>query len=205
MHFLISNLQERVYANFGYRIEAVVPNGVDRCVCNSKITRESKSILFAGRDHGKGLKQLLLALRELKGFHLHLAGSDRLLEIIAESDYRGKVTFHGKLSQKNLFELLHKIKFVSALSECFDVYPSMVLEAISHGALPLTSTRAGNSQLVEKIDPDLVLEMEKIINLSFLYDLDTGFDCYAGKQPDLISFEDSFSIYDSFICTFEKL
>ena len=204
MHFLISNLQERIYVNFGYRIKAVVPNGVDRCVCNSYATRESRSILFAGRDNGKGLTQLLLALREQKGFHLHLAGSDRLLEIIAEANYQGKVTFHGKLSQDNLFELLHQIKFVSALSECFDVYPSMVLEAISHGALPLTSTRAGNSQLVEKMDPNLVIDMEKIINLNFLYDLDEGFNRYAGKHPNLISFEDSFSIYDSFICSLEK-
>jgi len=49
------------------------------------------------------------------------------------------------------------VGFVAVLSECFDVYPTISLEAISHGALVLTNRNTGNSDLVESIDPKLLV------------------------------------------------
>jgi hypothetical protein len=74
-----------------------------------------------------------------------------------------RYVFHGQLNQDQIARLLHEVQFVAVFSECFDVYPSIVLESLVHGAIPFTYPTVGNSNLVASVSPDLILEIGQSI------------------------------------------
>lgn len=167
----ISDLQKRIYEGFLFRSGIVIPNGVSECSCLTKSSkREPDSVLFAGRSAGKGLENLISRINT-SNFILHLAGGPEL-EIIASTHLdSSRFIYHGSLAQRELFELMHKVSFVSVMSECFDVFPSVSLEAIRHGALVLCSRTIGSADLVEQFSSFTVLQYNTAPDLKSLSEL----------------------------------
>jgi len=155
----ISDLQAEIYRSFGFRIDEVIPNNVEKCVCviPSREQRQNKILLFAGRAYAKGLDQVFELVKSNPGVNLYLAGPSELAQRAKKLLGSEQFSYFGNLDPEDLFKLLHKVGFVAVLSECFDVYPTITLEAISHGALVLTNRNTGNSDLVESIDLNLLV------------------------------------------------
>jgi len=164
--FAISEQQKEIYSDFGFRITSTIANGFDECNCGetSKIER---TILFAGRENGKGLSLALEAAKK-NSWVLHLAGDSRLKDIVSEKMNPTEYEFHGKLSQEELFSLIHKMEFVAVLSQCYDVYPSIAIEALVHGSLPLITRSCGNWPLISNISSNLVIPAAQVPDLEWL-------------------------------------
>ena len=167
----ISPMQQQIYSRFGFRSRSIIPNGVDSCECDkNSIVRDSKSILFAGRSTGKGFELLLQALEKNLEFHLHLAGGLDLQHQAQRRLESTSFTYHGALNSSEVHSLIHKVDMVSVASECFDVYPTITLEALRHGSYPITTKVTGNFRLVESISYHLLLEYGSPIDLKGILD-----------------------------------
>lgn len=155
----ISQLQAEIYKSFGFKISAVIPNNVEKCSCKLPLEtrRENTILLFAGRSYAKGLEEVFEITQENPSTILYLAGPSDLPERAKSKLNPDQFYYFGNLEPSKLYELLHKIGFVVVLSECFDVYPTITLEALSHGSLVLTNRNTGNSELVASIFPNLVI------------------------------------------------
>lgn len=164
----ISQLQEKILKESGLDVTSVISNGVDKCICDSKprSTEGKFHVLFAGRPNAKGLELLAQAVSKDPNSHLHLAGSNSLIEIVDQYLDSNQYTFHGTLSLMEIYNLIHKVDLVSVISQCFDVYPTITIEAIAHGCPVLTTPLTGNSNLVSEISPELVLPFAVEPNLS---------------------------------------
>jgi glycosyltransferase involved in cell wall biosynthesis len=157
-----------------------------------------KAILFAGRPNAKGLEHVIQAVAA-SDWHLHLAGPSRLDEIAKQTLLHSQYTYHGALNSPELFELLHQVQAVAVLSECFDVFPTITIEALRHGTLVITTLNTGNSDLVRKISKDLLIHYSKIPKLVAL---DEVFQSFYKNSSDsdwsaslLTSVEDSYNSY----------
>lgn len=163
----ISEMQSKIYRGFGFRVLTTIPNGIAKCSCSNSPDRESRSILFAGRPYGKGLGPLLLSVRE-SDWHLYLAGNSELRfrasEVLSESQF----TYLGTLSRDEIYRVIHQVSCVSVLSECFDVYPNILLEALRHGTLAVATENVGNIELVRTLDPELIFRQNSTLNLEKL-------------------------------------
>lgn len=152
----ISNLQSEIYRFFRFPIRATIPNGLEECTCEtSTIIREPNSILFVGRLIGKGFERLLDSVAK-EGFTVYLAGGHELEKVASSHGKDLNYVFLGKLSRNEVFQTLHKVEFTYVASECFDVYPTIGIEAIRHGSIPITSETTGIRDLVRQIHPSLV-------------------------------------------------
>jgi glycosyltransferase involved in cell wall biosynthesis len=164
----ISDLQKSIYEGFFFRSGIVIPNGVSECRCLTKSSkREPDTVLFAGRSAGKGLENLISQINA-SNFILHLAGGPELEIIAATHLDSSKFIYHGLLNQGQLFELMHTVAFVSVISECFDVFPSVSLEAMRHGALVLCNRTIGSANLVEQFSSFTVLKYNTAPDLNRL-------------------------------------
>jgi hypothetical protein len=163
----ISDLQAQIYESFGFRIDRIIPNNVGECKCAdlNDIQRQDNTLLFAGRAYAKGLDQVLELVDTDPELTLYLAGPQDLQLRAATRLKSSQYRYFGDLSHEELFRLIHEVGFVVVLSECFDVYPTITLEAIAHGALVLTNRNTGNHHLVSNISPELVIG--KISNIDF--------------------------------------
>jgi glycosyltransferase involved in cell wall biosynthesis len=164
----ISQVQENLLSSFGLRTSRVIPNGTPACRCDVSPHRKKEEfkVLFAGRPHAKGLELLLEAVAENPKIHLYLAGSTRLQEIAAEYLDLDQFTYFGEVNQTKIFELIHEVDVVSVLSQCFDVYPTITLEALSHHTPVITTELTGNVKLVK---PNLQDIREKVQSSIFDY------------------------------------
>jgi hypothetical protein len=118
----------------GFKRGLVIPNPIEPCNCT--IVRDStddktKSILFAGRAIGKGLEKTAQAV-SMTDFKLHLAGKVELLTRALTYLPPEQIIYHGEVSRQDLFLLIHKMDLVSVPSICFDVYPTVTIESLSH-------------------------------------------------------------------------
>ena len=194
----ISNLQEEILKASGLTISDVIPNGVKKCTCTLKlkVIEEKFNILFAGRPNAKGLELLAQAVSEDSNSHLHLAGPSRLLEIAAEYLDSNRFTYYGSLSSLEICELIHQVDLVSVISQCFDVYPTITLEALAHGTPVLTTPLTGNSRLVESLSPDLVVHASQKPDLAKV--------AYLIKQermdfPTVMTVTDTWELYEKIL------
>ena len=154
----ISEQQANVFRYFGFKVAAVIPNGISLCQCNTlQLPNREKHVLFLGRLNGKGLSRLLASARDSRT-KLCLAGSEELDREIKSFSGEIDAKFLGKLNRPEVFREIHKSTFVYLASECFDVYPTTGLEAIRHGAIPIVSDTTGLRELVHEISPALVLD-----------------------------------------------
>jgi glycosyltransferase involved in cell wall biosynthesis len=141
----ISKLQQTIYCFMGFKRGLVIPNPIEPCNCT--IVRDStddktKSILFAGRAIGKGLEKTAQAV-SMTDFKLHLAGKVELLTRALTYLPPEQIVYHGEVSRQDLFLLIHKMDLVSVPSICFDVYPTVTIESLSHGTPVLTHRTCG--------------------------------------------------------------
>ena len=157
----ISEQQADIYRLHGYRVVAVIPNGIGICNCEmSNTPTKDTGVLFVGRTTGKGIDRLIASLSNSR-ISSTFAGGEELRELVLSNSKRINAHFRGKLSRKEVFQEIHKAKLVYLASDCFDVYPNIGIEAIRHGALPIVSDTTGVRDLVRQIEPSLVLDATK--------------------------------------------
>lgn len=197
----ISELQTRILGSFKFNITKTIPNGVALCTCEEigGLGRFKNSIMFAGRPNGKGFEKILDAVHANPKWHLHIAGPDRLLELALGALRPDRFTFYGKLSPKELFRVFHRVNIVSVISECFDVYPTVTLEAMRHNALVITTKVTGNSKLVSDFIPNLIIDYGEIPNLNKfepMFEDKTYQKLIEFADANILSIEKSFRKYE---------
>jgi hypothetical protein len=100
----------------------------------------------------------------------------------------------GQLTSSSLHSYIHSVKFVAVLSQCYDNFPTIGLEAIVHGALPVTTNITGISSICEGISSTLVLKTKEVPDLEKL-DLE-----FYGKEIevkyDTLPLTDSNTFFD---------
>lgn len=149
------------------RVDGSIPNTVEPCNHeNLLLPRINNSVLFAGRENLKGLAQIARAVALEEDWVLYLAGDPDLLEKASFFCPIGRIIYLGKMNRKDLLKWIHNVEYVAVLSQYFDNYPTIALEAIVHGAIPLTTSATGVSTIVRELGEQLVLEPEEIPNLS---------------------------------------
>lgn len=145
----ISELQSNILIGFGFKKLKIINNGVLPCNCKAtkevRIKNSKPKILFAGRAIGKGLERISYAVAKTKCTVLVLAGPPELVTIASRVLPRSRIEYLGQLTRNNMFREIHKVQAVAVLSDCLDVFPTMTLEALAHGALVLTTPNTGNS------------------------------------------------------------
>lgn len=158
----ISQQQADIYRLFGYRVHAVIANGINLCTCSQEAGAvRTNSVLFLGRVNGKGLDRLLIGASD-SGIELLLAGSQDLVDYVAKCAPKLNFKYLGRLNRSEVFMEMHRTSLVYLASTCFDVYPTVGLEAIRHGAIPIVSDTTGLRDLVNHIDPSLVLNANSL-------------------------------------------
>lgn len=196
----ISLLQERILTALGFKISGVIPNGVDPCSCSEQnLERERGSILFAGRPNAKGLEAVIDAITISPDSHLHLAGPVRLMEMASLKLHRDRYTYHGQISRQDLFGLIHRVELVAVLSECFDVFPTITLEALRHGTNVMTTLTTGNADLIEGISPSLIIQYRQVPNLSDIQNVirrsDVGERLNEASKAKVLEVSQSLTLY----------
>jgi glycosyltransferase involved in cell wall biosynthesis len=178
MAIAVSNLQAQILSSLGVNIFKVIPNGVAKCDHRSQIKKKGapeQSILFAGRFHRKGLEYLVEAIKlSSLNWTLYLAG-DQVLSSYASSKLPAeRIIFLGKLSRSELHRFIHEMDLVCVLSQYFDPYPTVGLEAIRHGSQFITTNTSGISELL------------KAGGESFLFPVNTvpDLDCIVTENKD---------------------
>jgi glycosyltransferase involved in cell wall biosynthesis len=166
MNICISHQQKSIYTANGVQIQHVVPNYVPKCQCNnSRFFVDNRiSVLFAGRLIGKGLEQTIDLVRQADNFHLHLAGGPELKDFVQHRLDSAQYTYHGLLNSGEMTALLHSVNVVSVLSQCFDVWPSTALEALTHKVPVLVTNTCGLAHLVAEICTAFVFDTGEIPN-----------------------------------------
>lgn len=143
----ISNLQKIIYVSFGFEQGCIFPNPIEPCDCALLEVRRydsTRSALFAGRAIGKGLEKIAGAISST-GFILHLAGKVELLTRAQNYLPHDRIVYHGEVSRQELFRIIHSVDLVCVPSMCFDVYPTITLESLSHGTPVLTHRTCGGT------------------------------------------------------------
>lgn len=98
-------------------------------------------VLFVGRlTHFKGFDDYLALSKKLSplGFRFHAAGTG----LLAKQCQSHGVEHHGELDEKALLEL-YDLAHVFMLPSLTEVFPVVLLEALSRGCVPLLSRLAG--------------------------------------------------------------
>ena len=163
----ISLMQANIFTNFGFEVDSVVGNGINKCECNFLGVKEPRSILFAGRAYGKGLDYLIQGVKE-SNWHLYLAGGVELATIAKRILRDDQFTYLGSLNRNGVYQIIHRVSCVSVISECFDVFPTILIESLRHGTFPIATESVGNSNLIELIDSDLLIRQDQIPDLGKL-------------------------------------
>ena len=150
-NIVVGPQQERIFSLFGLKKTALLPNITSHCACpvlqESKVSGELR-ILFAGRPAGKGLGSISRLVQNTPHAHLDLAGDTDLLNYLPFDFPKSKFTFLGRLEHSELLAAIHNYDFVSVLSECFDVYPSILIEALEHSSRVLCTSTVGNHSAI---------------------------------------------------------
>jgi glycosyltransferase involved in cell wall biosynthesis len=189
-----------IFRSLGYRIDAVIPNGVADCV-HAEIKREDSTIFFAGRLNGKGFDLLLrtFAEAEASDWHFYFAGGVELYELAVQNLNSTQFTYLGKLSREEVLSFMHRVKFVAVLSQYFDNYPTVALEAIMHGAIPITTPITGVADLVRAIDPLLVIPHNEQIDLKVLEKIQRSKVNKISLLQEVINLEDCLNRYQNLL------
>jgi len=172
----ISKQQQSIYSANGFRVDSIVANYVPICNCTieTKDSVEQINILFAGRPIGKGLDLVLDLVSHNANHYLHLAGREELEVLACKVIDTDRFSYHGQLNEQEMVKLLHEVDIVLCLSQCFDVYPTVVLESLAHGVAMLLSNTCGNFPLLNQVCPEsIVWHGEKINELAIISVIET--------------------------------
>ena len=150
-NIVVGPQQERIFLLFGLKKTTFLPNITSKCVCPDlkevKVSDELR-ILFAGRPAGKGLGSISRLVQNTPHAHLDLAGDADLLNYLPFDFPKSKFTFLGRLEHSELLAAIHNYDYVSVLSECFDVYPTILIEALEHSSRVLCTSTVGNHSAI---------------------------------------------------------
>ena len=152
--------QDVLEAN-NFRISKRIANRVEICSHRYSQPREPNSVLFAGRLIGKGLRETAMGV-EQAGMKLFLIGPPELYLEAQHYCRIEKITYLGLNSNQELLQLLHNFEIVSVCSQYFDNYPTIGLEALTHGCKLVTSELTGLSKLLLRHGVDTTLEVGEI-------------------------------------------
>jgi glycosyltransferase involved in cell wall biosynthesis len=195
----ISQMQADILRQFGIKKITIIPNGIEKCECkyDLELSINSKTVLFAGRVMGKGYERICKVLRDNPTWTLRAAGNYELNEIGRRLLDAKQFEYLGFLGPDDLFREVHKVDFVSVISECFDVYPTIALEAFMHGSTPISSGTTGIAQLINQSGCGIILnDSDEDINLDRL-------KIEVSQQPifstESISLKTSGNMYKSII------
>jgi len=167
----ISQIQADILHQFGIKKISIVPNGIEKCECKDELEFSiiPKTLLFAGRVTGKGFERTCQVLKENPTWSLRAAGNFELNEIGLRLLGEKQFKYLGFLEPNDLFREIHRVDFVSVLSECFDVYPTIALEALMHDSIPICSGTTGVAQLISQSGCGIILnDSREDINLDEL-------------------------------------
>ena len=150
-NIVVGPQQERIFSLFGLKKTTLLPNITNACACSdlmkSSVSGELR-ILFAGRPAGKGLGSISRLVQNTPHAHLDLVGDSDLLNYLPFDFPKSKFTFLGRLEHSELLAEMHNYDYVSVLSECFDVYPSILIEALEHSSRVLCTSTVGNHSAI---------------------------------------------------------
>lgn len=154
--FTISPMQKSILGLFGFRDSVVLPNGIASCEClldrKNMQSDGSLRILFAGRPIGKGLERLVKAIAKTDGVKLVLAGESTINDIASMTLPADQIEYIGVISRSEILKVIHSVDLVAVLSECFDVFPTITLEAIAHGTPVITTKNTGNAYFSQQTE-----------------------------------------------------
>jgi hypothetical protein len=198
----ISELQKFILESNGFRINSVIGNGINKCDCGITDTRVKNTLLFAGRLTGKGFNHVVDLVKSCSQLQLHIAGKIELLNEAQKLLNPDRYKFHGELSHEEISKLLHKVEFTAVFSDCFDVYPSLLLEAITHGSIPLTYPTVGNSNFARQISSNLEFDYRSSVQCSEIENVSENPLINLKMQTvsdSISSFDDAYAAYKSIL------
>lgn len=194
----ISDLQASIYNAVGVENINIIPNGIESCSCPEQIVKVNKQneILFAGRSTGKGFERICRVVGNNPDWKLLIAGYDDLAVTARKYLLESQFEFLGFLTPVDLFIHIHRAKLVSVISECYDVYPTIALEALIHNSKVLTTESTGVADLLKAIGYGVVVDSSDIfLDLHMLFNVCREESEYPLSQ---ISLSESGEKYSSF-------
>ena len=146
-----------IKAGFDSQRIRVLPNMVD---LDRKIVdpAQGKYVAFAGRfSPEKGIHTLLQALKAVPSVPVSLAGDGPLLDQM-KAIAPANANFVGHLNEEAMKEFYAQARLVVLPSECFEMCPLVISEAMTHG-LPVIASRIGGiPELVDDGKTGLLFE-----------------------------------------------
>jgi len=168
-------MQHKIFSLYKLRIDKIISNFCNPCSCqnlseNSTMTFNHEiRVLFLGRPIGKGLERVVNLVKCFPNLHLYVAGNQDSADYVMNSGLdNSKFTYLGYVDKRNLYPIMHKMHFVASLSDCFDTFPTVVLEALSHDCIPLVTPSTGVAQLLSEIDERMVWPMHSHFDLCLM-------------------------------------
>lgn len=137
-------------------LKAIVPNRILPCNHTHVPDKIRNSVFFAGRENLKGLAEIACAVNSSTGWKLYLAGDETLKVFALAYCTEEKIIWLGKLTNADVQKKIHSMELVAVCSQYFDNYPTIALEALVHGSIPITTEVTGVSELITEISPILV-------------------------------------------------
>lgn len=139
------------------------------------INRDDLAIIFSGRPiKGKGVKELILAIKDMENVKLIVAGSsefgkgvksefeDELFKLT--SNIPGKVIFTGYIHNTKLPEIHSAADIAVVPSIMNDAAPLVVLEYMASGLPLITTDSGGIPELIDKDCAIMIKRNDKIID-----------------------------------------
>ena len=193
----ISDLQAEMYRSVRVNKIDIAPNGITRCKClvrNLSMIRPNE-VLFAGRSTGKGFERICRIVKNNPNWKLLAAGDGDLVASAKSHLSENQFEYLGFLKPEELFKYIHQVKFVSVLSECFDVYPTIALEGLMHNSKILASPSIGTTRLLGIHGGGIIIDSSNTD-----VDLDSCFascNYFSNEASDSISLELTAQYYES--------
>jgi len=147
------------------KIVSTIPNRIPSCQHFESYSKIENSVLFAGRENLKGLAEIAKAVNLSADWKLFLAGEKILNDFARSYCPEEKIVWLGKLSHTELLVKIHSMELVAVCSQYYDNFPTVALEAMVHGSIPITTEITGVSELVREISPALVFKVGDIPSL----------------------------------------
>lgn len=131
-----------IQAGFAAERISVLNNAVELPATAAPDPAAGKYVAFVGRlSAEKGVELLVEAARQLPDVSFRIAGDGPLAQA-ARAGAPANVTFLGPVPREDLSSFYSHARFVVAPSQCFEMCPLVVLEAMAHG-LPVVASRLG--------------------------------------------------------------
>jgi len=156
-----NQFQKNLLINNGVSVDFVTRQTIEECR-HDQFKYQSRQIdnririLFIGRSVGKGLDKAFEILLANDIFSLTIISELYTQELIPPELRESRVKFLGPKSQEEVFQEIHNSQVVFARSNCLEVGPLTVLEALSHGTPVICSPFSGNSEIAYQVDPNLI-------------------------------------------------